>query len=141
MPCNGPVIPFGAMVESNPISAKDLSRLRHFGPKVLPSIFFGYALHAGRVWKGDVMIADIEELEEMDASEIHARRLIAKDVLAPMKGDKIYFPSRTWNSPNLWERAASDIIHIIPGSSRTRRGTISFPRRLRRTLFCKPSSR
>ena len=27
------------------------------------------------------MIADIEELEEMDASEIHARRLNAKEVL------------------------------------------------------------
>ena len=38
------------------------------------------------------MIADIEELEEMDASEIHARRLIAKEVLTPMKGDKFIFP-------------------------------------------------
>ena len=27
------------------------------------------------------MIADIEELEEVDASEIHARRLNAKEVL------------------------------------------------------------
>ena len=33
------------------------------------------------------MVADIEELEEMDASEIHARRLNAKEVLTPMKGD------------------------------------------------------
>ena len=31
------------------------------------------------------MIGDIEELEEMDASEIHARRLNAKEVLTPMK--------------------------------------------------------
>ena len=33
------------------------------------------------------MIADIADLEDMDASEIHARRLSAKEVLAPMKGD------------------------------------------------------
>ena len=38
------------------------------------------------------MVADIEELEEMDASELHARRLNAKEVLTPMKGDNIIFP-------------------------------------------------
>ena len=46
-PFNDPVIPFGAMVECRPISAEDLSRLHQFGPKVLPGIFFGDALHAG----------------------------------------------------------------------------------------------
>ena len=38
------------------------------------------------------MVADIEELEQMDASELHARRLNAKEVLTPMKGDKFIFP-------------------------------------------------
>ena len=47
-PCNGPVIPFGAMVEYHPISAKDLSRLHQFGPKVLPGVFLGCALKSGR---------------------------------------------------------------------------------------------
>ena len=51
VPFIGPVVPFGAMVEYHPISAKDLSRLQQFGPKVLPDIFLGYALHAGRNWK------------------------------------------------------------------------------------------
>ena len=66
-PFNGPVIPFGAMVEYHPISAKDQSRLHQFGPKVLPGIFLGYALNAGGIWKGDSLVADIEELEQMDA--------------------------------------------------------------------------
>ena len=83
-----PLIPFGAMAEYHPISAKDLSRLHQFGPKVLPCIFFGYALNAGGIWKGDILIADIEELEQMDASEIHARRLKGKEVLTPMKGEQ-----------------------------------------------------
>ena len=69
MPFNGPVIPFGATVEYHPISAKEQSRLHQFGAKVLPGLFLGYALYAGRIWKGDIMVADIEELEEMDASE------------------------------------------------------------------------
>ena len=47
MPFNGPVIPFGAMVEYHPISAKDLSRLHQIVPKVLPGIFLGYLLSAG----------------------------------------------------------------------------------------------
>ena len=38
------------------------------------------------------MAADIEELEQIDASEIHARRLNAKEVLTPMSGEKFVFP-------------------------------------------------
>ena len=46
----------------------------------------------GRIWKGDMIIADIEELDEMDASELYARRPHAKEVLTPMKGDNFIFP-------------------------------------------------
>ena len=60
------------MAEYHPISAKDLSRLHQFGPKVLPGIFLGYALHAGGIWKKETLVADIEEFEQMDASEIYA---------------------------------------------------------------------
>ena len=52
IPFNGPVIPFGAMVEYHPLSAKDLSRLHHFGPEVLPGIFLGYVLSAGENLEG-----------------------------------------------------------------------------------------
>ena len=41
---NGPVFPFGALVEYHPISAKDQSGLRRFGAKVLRSTFLGYVL-------------------------------------------------------------------------------------------------
>ena len=92
MPSDGPVIPFGAMAEHHPISVKDQSRLHQFVPKVLPGIFLGYALYAGGIWKGDIMIADIAELEEMDASELHARRLNAKEVLTPQRSGNFIFP-------------------------------------------------
>ena len=68
------------MVEYHPFSSKDQSRLHQFGLKALPGIFLGYALCAGGLWKGDIMVADIEILEEMDASELHALRLNAKEV-------------------------------------------------------------
>ena len=51
MTFNGPVIPFGAMVEYHPFSAKDQSRLHRFGAKVLPGIFLAYALYAEGIWK------------------------------------------------------------------------------------------
>ena len=66
MPFNGTVIPFGAMVEYHPISAKDLSRLHQFGPNVLPGIFLGYVLYAVR--------------------------LNAKEVLTPQNGQTLIFP-------------------------------------------------
>ena len=86
------------MVEYQPISAKDLSRLHQFGAKVVPGIFLSYVLHAGGVWKGYILVADIEELEKMDGSEIHARRLNAKEVLTPQNGGNFYIRARRWNS-------------------------------------------
>ena len=76
-PFNGPTIPFGAMVGYDPISARDQSRLHQFGKKVLPGKFLGYAF---------------EELEKIDASEIHVRRLNAKEALTPQKGGNFIFP-------------------------------------------------
>ena len=72
-PFKGPIIPFGSLVEYHPITAKDQSRIHQFGKKVLPGLFLGYALYAGGIWKGDVLIADLEELETMDASEIYSK--------------------------------------------------------------------
>ena len=103
IPFNGPVIPFGAMVEYHPTSDKDLSRLHQFGPKFLPGVFLGYALYAGGIWEGDILVADIEELEHMDASEIHARGLNAKEVLTPIKGDNFIFPVAEEQSKPLQE--------------------------------------
>ena len=76
----GPIIPFGSLVEYYPISAKDQSRIHHFGKKVSPGLFLGYALYAGEIWKGDIML---EEQETMDASEIYSKRLNAKEVMFP----------------------------------------------------------
>ena len=68
----GPVIiPFGAMVEYHLSSPKDQARIHQFDKKVVPGIFLGYGLIAGRIWKGDFMTADLEELEKLDASEIY----------------------------------------------------------------------
>ena len=132
MPFHGPVIPFAA----------SQSRLHQFEAKVLPGIFLGCALYAGWIRKRDIMDADIEELEEMDASELHGRRPNAKEVLTPQREWKQHhFPNRRWNSQNLWRRTASENIHFNPGSSRKRRRTRNSSRKVRRIRFSNPTSR
>ena len=79
----GPIIPSSSLVEYHPVSAKDQSRIHQFGKKVLSGLFLGYAWYAGEIWKGDVLIADLEELETMDASEIYSKRLNVKEVIFP----------------------------------------------------------
>ena len=81
---SGPIFPFGSSIEYHPISLKDKAKLHLFARKVLPGIFFGYALYAGGIWKGDILVAD--------ASEIYARRLNAKEVLIPKRRDYLIFP-------------------------------------------------
>ena len=73
------------MLEYHPISVRDQSRLHQLGKKVLPVIFPGYALIAGRIWKGHILIADMEDLEELDASEIYPQRINAKEALISQK--------------------------------------------------------
>ena len=48
-------------------------------------------MHCTRgIWKGNVLVADLEELETMDASEICSKRLNAKEVIFHPKGEFIF---------------------------------------------------
>ena len=60
-PLEGPINPFGSLVEYYPISAKDQSRIHQFGKQVFPGWFLGYVLYARGIWNGDILVADIEE--------------------------------------------------------------------------------
>ena len=54
------------------------------------------------IWKGDVLVADLEELETMDASEIYSKRLNAKEVIFPKK-ENLLFQSQMDESKPLEE--------------------------------------
>ena len=121
-PFKGPILPFGSLVEYHPFTANDQSRIRRFGKKVLPGLFLGCALYAGGIWKGDVLIADLEELETMDASEIYSKRLHAKEVKFPKQGEFI-FSNRRWTNQNPWRRSGTENIHLGTASTNSRRGS------------------
>ena len=116
-PFKGPIIPFGSLVEYHPITAKDQSRIHQFGKKVLP----GYALCAVRIWKGDVLIADLQELETTDASEIYCKKLNVKEVTFPKEKKKIYFSDRRWTNQTLRRRSGLENIHLGTASTNSRR--------------------
>ena len=102
-PFEGPIISFGSLVEYHPITAQDQCRIHQYGKKVLPRLFLGYALYAGEIWKGDVLVADFEELETMDASEIYSKRLNAKEVIFPKEKREFIFQSQMNESKHLEE--------------------------------------
>ena len=62
---NGQFVPSGAMIEHHPFSPKDQMIICQSGKKVLPGIFLGYELIAARIWKGDLLVADLEDLEKL----------------------------------------------------------------------------
>ena len=100
----GPIIPSGAQVEYLPNSKGDTARIHQFGKKVFPGFLKGYASIAGEIWTGDILIADIEELEKLDASEIHPRRLNAEEVLITTKRRRICISCGRWFSKIIREK-------------------------------------
>ena len=77
---DGPSIPFGSLVEYNPIAAKDKSRVRQCGNKTWKGIFLGYLLRAGGGWSGYFMAADHEDLQGSETSDIQAKRFKSQGV-------------------------------------------------------------
>ena len=128
----GPFIPFGSLVEYYPISAKDQSRIHQFGKKVLPGLFLGYALYAGGIWKGDILVADIEELETMDAPEIYSKRLNEKEAIFPKENGKFIFPVAHGRIKLCWRRSGTENIHLETGSPNSRGKSKGFSWRIRR---------
>ena len=62
-------------------------------------IVVGYALYAGWTWKGDALVADLEELATMDASEIYSKKKTQYERGGISQRKRIiYFSSRRWTN-------------------------------------------
>ena len=79
-PCKGPIIPFGSLVECLPISQK-ISHDSINWERKCSREYSRLCMYAGESSKETYWLWTLEELEEMDASEIHANRLNAKEVI------------------------------------------------------------
>ena len=123
-PFRRPIIPFGSLVEYYPTTAKDQSRIHQFGKKVLPELFLGYALYAEGIWKGDVLVADLEELETMDASEINSKRLNAKEVIFPKENGNCNYSNLRWANQICWRRSGTGNTHLDTAATSSRRTSL-----------------
>ena len=84
--------------------------------------------------KGDILIADLEDLEKLDASEMYPRRINAKEVLISHKRDEFIFlaadgtaklsgrdyefrESTLWLGQTVWIEDVSGELQSEPGGS------------------------
>ena len=65
----------------------------------------------GGISKGDILVADIEELETVDASEIYSKRLNAKEVIFPKQNGNFYFSSCRWTNQTSRRRSGTENTH------------------------------
>ena len=75
----------------------------------------------GGIWKGDVLVADLEELETMDASEIYSKKTQCERGDISQRKRVIYFSNRRWTNQNPWRRSGPENIHLGTASTNSRR--------------------
>ena len=69
----GPTRPFESKNAYHPICVKDQARVYQFGNNVLCGISMRYPMYAERNWKGHVLVADVEELQENKVNAIEVQ--------------------------------------------------------------------
>ena len=99
-PFQGPIIPFGSFFEYHPKTAKGSVKNPSIWKESLTWDCSSDTLCTrGEFGRVDVLIADLEELETMDASGIYSKRLNAKEVIFSQTR-RIYFSNRRWTNQN-----------------------------------------
>ena len=68
-----------------------------------------------------MLVADLEELETVDASEIYSKRHNAKE-----RKWKFYFSSRRWTNQTFWKRSGTENIHLDTGTPNSTRRSRRF---------------
>ena len=123
-PLKGPIIPFGSLVEYYPISAKDQSRIRQFGKKVLPGNLEGWRTdRRHRGVGGDGRIWNLLWKTQCKRGDISQRNR------------RISFSSRRWTNQTSRRRSGTENIHVDTGKSISWRKSRRFSWRIRRVSF------
>ena len=93
-------------------------RIRFFGPQELIQNGFRAGQYAGRIWKGDVLIADLEELETMVANLLRKTQCERGDI---SQKRRFYFSNSRWTNQNTWRRSGTENIHFDTAATNSRR--------------------
>ena len=98
---------------------REQSRLHQYGKKVLPGIFLGFALVAERTWKGDMLIADLDELENGAHQKFILEESKRKEYGYLIKRRWIHIPGSRWYSKIVRKRLRIPRTH--PGAGKNRK--------------------
>ena len=132
MPFNGPVIPFGAMVEHHPISSKDQARLHQFGARKSCKVYFSVMHHTrGKSGKETFWSQTLKNWRRWTHPNSTPEGGQCKESVAAAKKWNLHIPSRRWNSQHLLGKTASENIHLKSGASGTKRRTRNSSRKIR----------
>ena len=119
-PFEGPIIPFGSLVEYHPITAKDSQESINLERKYYLDCSsdtlctreeFGrvtYWLQTWRSWR------------RWTHRKSTQKRFNAKEVIFS-QARRIYFSNRRWTNQNPWKRSGTENIHLGTASSNSRR--------------------
>ena len=121
-PFEGPIIPFGSLVEYHPITAKDQSRIHQFGKKLLPGLFLGYALYAVRFGRVTYWLQTLRSWKRWThrKSTQKKKTQCERGDFSPRKG-RNYFSNRRWTNQTPWRRSGPENIHLGTASTNSRR--------------------
>ena len=131
-PFKGTIIPLGSLVEYHPYNCEGSVKNPSFWQrKSCLDCSPDTLLYTGGIWKGDVLIADLEELE----TDGRIGNLLEKTRCK--RGDnsqtrRIYFSNRRWTNQNLWSRSGPENIHFGTASTNSWRKSHWFSWRIRR---------
>ena len=100
-----------------------LNLIPFLGKQILPGIVQGCVLCAGGICKGDIMVPNSDELENVDASEIDARILKCEGGPHAEKWWTFHILGRRRNIQVVWKRSGFPKNHLSSGSPCTRRRT------------------
>ena len=64
----------------HPNSVLNLLRFHQLGSTAFPGTLLEYVWYAEKIWNGVLMVADLQQVDEMDESEFHAEKLNAREV-------------------------------------------------------------
>ena len=132
----GPIIPFGALGEYLAISERGRrSENSSIRKESITMDLSRICFDRGRIWEGDILIADIEELEMLDASGKYPRRLNANEVQISQKKKRICISCCRWFSKMIRKRLRIPRTRNIPQKTECKRSP-DIPKRWRISISC-----
>ena len=130
-PFEGPIIPFGSLVEYYPISARDQSRIHQFGKKVL--LFCASDTLCTRCEFGRVTywFQTLRSWKRWTHQKSALKDSMRRKKYFPKKMENS-FSSRRWTNQTSWRRWGTENTHLDTGTPNSRGKSNGFSWRIRR---------